>query len=73
LWDRQYFASLAIFSAVAVATLTGMVSLLLWLGWAGLVGILTMAGGFLARFYWGPRPDLKPKCRDDGFDEAGNE
>jgi len=73
LWDRQYFTSLAISAAAAVATFTGLVSLLLWLGWAGLVGLLTIAGGFLAWFYWGPHPDLTRRGRGDEFDEAGDE
>jgi hypothetical protein len=64
LWDRQYVSSLGIFAAAAVLTLIGIVSLLRWLGWAGAAGLLAMAGGFLAWFYWGCRPDLIP--RGDG-------
>lgn len=73
MWDRQYFSSLAIFAAAVVATFSGIMSLLLWLGWLGLVGLLTVVGGWLAWFYWGPRPDLKPKGSDDEFNEPENE
>jgi hypothetical protein len=64
LWDRQYISSLGIFGVVAVVTLIGIESLLLWLGWAGGAGLLAIAGGFLAWFYWGPRPDLTPRGDD---------
>ena len=48
-------------AAVAVTTISGIVSLLLWLGWLAVLGIPAMAGGFLAWFYWGSRPDLRPR------------
>ena len=59
MWDRQYLSSVMISAAVAITTISGIVSLLLWLGWLAVVGIPAMAGGFLAWFYWGPRPDLR--------------
>ena len=59
MWDRQYLSSVMISAAVAITTISGIVSLLLWLGWLAVVGIPVMAGGFLAWFYWGPRPDLR--------------
>ena len=71
--DRQYCSSVVISAAAAIATLIGIVFLLLWLRWAGLIGLSMSAGGLLAWFYWGPRPDLKPKSRGDQFNEAGNE
>jgi len=61
LWDRQYVSSLGIFVVVAVVCLIGIMSLPLWLGWAGVAGILAIAGGCLAWFYWAPRPDLTPR------------
>ena len=59
--DRQYLASLAGFAGVAAVLFAGIVVLMVWLGCAGLVGLLTVAGGILAWFYWGPRPDLDPR------------
>lgn len=71
--DRQYINSLLVFALVAGATLAGIVSLPYWLGWGGAVGLLTIAGGFLAWFYWGPRADLKPRGRGDRPDRRENE
>ena len=73
MWDRQYFISLVLFAVASVATFTGFVSLLLWLGWPGLVLLLAIVAGFLTWFYWGPRADLKPEGRGDRMDEAGDE
>ena len=58
--DRQYLSSLAISAAVLVLVLIGLAAVPLWLGWAGAAAVGTAAGGFLAWFYWGPRPDLRP-------------
>jgi uncharacterized membrane protein len=71
LWDRQYVASIGIFVVVAVVTLIGIMSLLLWLRWAGVAGLTAIAGGFLAWFYWAPRPDLTP--RDDETEPDGTQ
>jgi hypothetical protein len=73
LWDRQYFTSLAISVAAAIVILAGMVSLICWLGVAGLAGLATIAGGLLAWFFWGPRPDLTRRGRGGEVDETGNE
>ncbi|MEI8190394.1 MAG: hypothetical protein WCI75_11830 [candidate division NC10 bacterium] len=59
--DRQYLVSLAGFAGAAAVVFTGIVALMVWLGWAGLVGLLTVAGGILAWFYRGPRSDLQPR------------
>jgi len=61
--DRQYYASLAMFAVVALLGVGGLVSLGWLLGWAGAAGLLALLGGFLGWFYWGPRPDMKPKGR----------
>ncbi len=72
MWDRQYFTSLALFVFAAVTACAGVAFLLLFLGWPGLVALLAMAAGFLGWFYWGPRPDLKPRARGDRMDDSGN-
>ena len=59
--DRQYFLSLAGFMGVAGLVFVGVVSLLVWLDCAGSVGLLAIVVGILSWFYWGPRPDLKPR------------
>ena len=59
--DRQYFLSLAGFMGVAGLVFVGVVSLLVWLGCAGSVGLLAIVVGILSWFYGGPRPDLKPR------------
>ena len=59
--DRQYLVSLASFAGAAAVAFAGIVALMVWLGRAGLVGLLIIAGGILAWFYWGPRPDLQPR------------
>jgi hypothetical protein len=71
--DRQYFCSLVIFCVVGGVTIAGIVSLPYWLGWAGALGLLAIGGGFLAWFYWGPRPDLKPRGPGEGLDRRGYE
>jgi membrane-associated phospholipid phosphatase len=58
--DRQFLSSLALFAAVFVAVLIGLAAVPLWLGWAGVAAVGAATGGFLAWFYWGPRPDLRP-------------
>jgi hypothetical protein len=58
--DRQYLSSLALSAAVLVLVPIGLAAVPLWLGWAGVAAVGTAAGGFLAWFYWGPRPDLRP-------------
>ena len=70
--DRQYLSSLAISAAVVVAALGGIVSLAFWLGWGGVVGFMTIMGGFLTWFYWGPRPDLRSGEQDDELDGPEN-
>ena len=44
----------------------------LWAGWIGGIGILSVAGGFLAWFYKGNRPDLRTRevPRAGGGDDA---
>ena len=58
--DRQYLSSFAISAAVFVLVPIGLAAVPFWLGWAGVAAVGTAAGGFLAWFYWGPRPDLRP-------------
>jgi hypothetical protein len=67
--DRQYAASLAGFTVSMLLALAGIVALPLWLGWAGAVPLVILCGGFLAYFYWGPRPDLRPSGCGDGRDQ----
>jgi hypothetical protein len=57
--DRQYLSSLALSAAALVAVLGGLAAVPLWLGWAGVAALATIAGGFLVWFYWGPRSDLR--------------
>ncbi len=64
--DRQYLMSLAVTAAVATVTLVGTVSLVLWLGWSGAVGLGVMMALFVGWFYLGPRPDLKTRTRGNG-------
>lgn len=71
--DRQYLCSLVVFAVVAGVAIAGIVSLPYWLGWAGAVGLLAIAGGFLAWFYWGPRADLKPRGPGETLDRRGDE
>jgi hypothetical protein len=59
--DCQYVSSLAVTAAVLGLGLGGLVSVPLWLGWMGAIGLLTAVSALLAWFYWGPRPDLTPK------------
>ena len=72
MWDRQYFSSLAVFVAAAVAAYAGITALLLWSGWLGVVAVLVPAAGFLLWFYRGPRPDLKPREHADQSHESGS-
>jgi hypothetical protein len=65
--------SLGVSLAVAVLALVGIAAVPLWLGWPGVAALGAAVGGFLAWFYWGPRPDLRPgdasgerTSRDDG-------
>lgn len=71
--DRHYVLSLVISAAIAALTIAGIVSLVLWLGWVGAVGLGTIVAGFLAWFYLGPRPDLKAGTRGDGPDRSPHE
>ncbi len=64
--DRQYLLSLAVTAAVATAALVGTVSLVLWLGWGGAVGLGAMIALIVGWFYLGPRPDLKTRTRGNG-------
>lgn len=64
--DRQYVSSLALSIAVLVLVLIGLAALPLWLGWPGVAVLVTIVGGFLAWFYWGPRPDLRTGVSWDG-------
>ncbi len=72
MWDRQYCISIAVFAFAAIAILGGIVSLLFWLGWPGLMGLVVLTGTWLAWFYWGSRPDLNPRDRDDELHEPDN-
>jgi len=58
--DRQYLSSLTLFVVVLALVLVGLAAVPVWLGCAGVTALVTIAGGFLAWFYWGPRPDLRP-------------
>jgi hypothetical protein len=69
--DRQYVSSLMIFASAVVGTLAAIVFLLVWLGWGGLVVVLTFPVVFLAWFYWGPRPDLAPKGKGHEIEGRG--
>jgi len=64
--DRQYVSSLALFVVVLVLVLVGLAAVPLWLGWAGVAALVTIAGGFLVWFYRGPRPDLRLRDSADG-------
>lgn len=57
----RYATSLAVSTAVAAGVLSGIVFFVLWAGWIGGIGILSVAGVFLAWFYKGNRPDLRPR------------
>jgi uncharacterized protein (DUF58 family) len=46
-------------TAVAAGVLSGLFLFVLWAGWAGAAGILSLAGIFLVWFYRGRRPDLE--------------
>lgn len=63
--DRQYLASLALSVGVLVLVLVGLAAVPLWLGWAGVMAVVAMAGGVLAWFYWGRRSDVRPGGRVD--------
>ncbi len=64
--DWQYIISLACFGVSVVLVLAGIVSMPLWLGWAGALPPAIICGGLVTYFYWGPRPDLRPKGSRDG-------
>ncbi len=55
----RYAASLAVSAAAAAGVLSGLFLFVLWTGWAGAAGILSLAGLLLAWFYKGRRPDLE--------------
>jgi hypothetical protein len=59
--DRQYISSLATTVVGGSLWLGLLLTMLVWLGWKGLVGLLAFVGGFLLWFYRGPRPDLRPR------------
>jgi hypothetical protein len=46
-------------TAVAAGVFSGLFLFVLWAGWAGAAGILSLAGIFLAWFYRGRRPDME--------------
>lgn len=64
--DRQYISSLSLSIGVLLLVLIGLAAVPLWFGWAGVTLLVTAAGGFLVWFYWGPRPDLRPRGSPDG-------
>jgi len=71
--DRQYVSSLAVTAAVLTLSLAALVSVPLWLGWAGAACLLAIAGGFLIWFYRGPRPDLPARGWTDGGERSDSE
>ncbi len=73
MWDRQYISSVAVSAAVLVLALAGLVSLPLWLGWGGAVALVILAGGFVAWFYGGARPDLPPREHTEGGKQSDDE
>jgi hypothetical protein len=69
--EPRYAISLAVSAAVAAGVLSGLLLFVLWAGWAGAAGILSVAGIFLVWFYRGRRPDLGPgKDRRNGGGDA---
>jgi len=53
---------------VAAGVLSGLLLFVLWAGWSGAAGILSVVGIFLVWFYMGRRPDLETgKARRDRF------
>jgi hypothetical protein len=68
----RYAISLAVSAAVAAGVLSGLLLFVLWAGWSGAAGILSVVGIFLVWFYMGRRPDLETgKGRRDGGGDAG--
>ena len=64
--DRQYVASLAMTVVVGSLWLGLLLTMLVWLGWKGVLGLLALVGGFLLWFYRGPRPDLGLRDENPG-------
>jgi hypothetical protein len=53
---------------VAAGVLSGLFLFVLWAGWVGAAGILSVAGILLAWFYRGSRPDRETgQARRDRF------
>lgn len=71
--DRQYVSSLAVSAAVLALSLAVLVSLPLWLGWGGVVGLAMIVGGFLLWFYRGRRPDLQAMDGSGGGHRSDHE
>lgn len=68
----RYAISMVVSAAVAAAVLSGLLLFVLWAGWGGAVGILSVVGAFLVWFYRGSRPDLETgNARQDGGGDAG--
>jgi len=55
----RYAVSLAVSAAVAAGVLSGLLLFVLWAGWGGAAGILSVVGFFLGWFYRGRRSDLE--------------
>src|SRR5512140_87312 len=70
--EPRYAISMALTAVVAAVVLSGLLLFVLWAGWGGAVGILSVVGAFLVWFYMGRRPDLKTgKAHRDGGGDAG--
>lgn len=70
--EPRYAISMALSAVVAAAVLSGLFLFVLWAGWGGVAGILSVVGAFLVWFYRGSRPDLKTgKAHRDGGGDAG--
>jgi len=54
----RYAISLAVSALVAAGVLSGLFLFVLWAGWGGAAGVLSVAGILLLWFYRGRRPDL---------------
>jgi hypothetical protein len=68
----RYAISLVVSAVVTAGVLSGLLLFVLWAGWSGAAGILSVVGIFLVWFYRGKRPDLGPgKARRDGGGDAG--
>jgi hypothetical protein len=64
----RYAISLAVSVLVAAGVLSGLFLFVLWAGWGGVAGVLSVAGILLLWFYRGRRPDLETgKARRERF------